>query len=63
MQEDKKSLHERIDEQNNNRSSQNNGDSSNLNTEQRPAETHNAVSGPNGDAAGENKVWTSLDDE
>jgi hypothetical protein len=34
-----------------------------LTTEQRPSETHNTVSSPEGDSAGENKVWTSLSDE
>jgi hypothetical protein len=33
-----------------------------LTTEHRPAETHNAVSTPDGDSAAENKVATSLDD-
>ncbi|MDQ3846275.1 MAG: hypothetical protein M3342_20035 [Bacteroidota bacterium] len=32
-------------------------------TEQRLAETHNAISNPDGDDAAENKVATSLDDE
>jgi hypothetical protein len=63
--DDKKTLDERIDEHNRSRSSnpeQLPGHSS-LTTEQRPSETHNTVSSPEGGSAGENKVWTSLDDE
>jgi hypothetical protein len=64
--DDKKTLDERIDDHNRSRTGtkaeQLPGRSS-LTTEQRPSETHNTVSTPEGDSSGENKVWTSLDDE
>ncbi len=62
---EKKSLDERIDEHNRSKDVQTQESlpgSTSLTTEQRPSETHNTVSSPEGDRNGENKVWTSLDE-
>jgi hypothetical protein len=58
----KNDKHKKQENDHSNESAEHVSGNTGLTTEHRPAETHNAVSTPDGGGAGENKVATSLDD-